>query len=274
MALPEISVITATYNRAGLLLQKLESLKVQTLGPSAFEWIVCVNGSTDKTREIFKDVQVPFDVKVIDFQANQGVSKGRNACVKEVQGSVLYFSDDDCILQRDTLEHHLRAQKHPCVAIGGIRFEAETVSLWQPKRVAYWNLNGANSSMPKQAFEAVGGFDEHLSGYGGEDVLLGYQLSQQGLKFQALEGWVTHLGPNPMRGKDLAKAKSAGRNAMKIAAFHPELAFRMGVDARVLALKKLALYGPLGYVWKLLSQDSFRYERAYLEGALEEKYHV
>ena len=61
---------------------------------------------------------------------------------------------------------------------------------------------------------------------------------------------------------------------MKIASYYPELALRLGVDPRVLGLKKLALYGPLGYLWKLLRQDSFRYERAYLEGALEEKHRV
>ncbi len=271
MALPEISIITATYNRAELLLQKLESLRQQTLLPDYFEWILCINGSTDKTREIFQTVQAPFTIKVIDFKTNQGISKGRNACVKEARGSILYFSDDDCILEKDTLEKHLATQQESRVAIGGIRFEAETISLWQPKKVNYWNLNGANSSLPRKAIEQVGGFDERLTGYGGEDLLLGYLLKKQGLIFTSLESYVTHMGPNPMQGQDLSKAKSAGKNAKKIASFYPELAFQLGVHGFLIALKKLSLYGPIGYLWKHLNRASFRYERAYLEGALEEK---
>lgn len=274
MAIPEISIITATYNRCDLLLRKLESLKSQTLEPMRFEWILCINGSTDKSREIFQNLQTPFDLKIIDFATNQGISKGRNACVKEAQGSILYFSDDDCILEKDTLEKHLAVQQEACVAIGSIRFEAEAISVWQPKKVNYWNLNGANSSLPKKAFEHAGGFDERLKRYGGEDLLLGYLLKNQGLIFEALEGYVTHVGPNPMQGRDVSKAKSAGKNATRMASFYPELAFRLGVHPSLIALKKLSLYGPIGYLWKHLNHDSFRYERAYLEGALEEKHHV
>lgn len=270
---PDISIITATYNRAALLRQKLESLEQQTLEPSRFEWIICINGSTDNTREFLQKLQVPFAIKVIDFRLNQGVSKGRNACVKEARGSVLYFSDDDCVLQKDTLEQHLLAQAKPCIAIGGIRFEAERVSWWQPKKVHYWNLNGANSSVAKQDFDTVGGFDERLLGYGGEDLLLGYQLHKRGFGFKALGGFVSHLGPNPMEARDQIKAQQAGRNAVRIAGYYPELAFRLGVHPLLITLKRLALYSPLGYFWRALNKASYRYERAYLEGALKEKNH-
>jgi glycosyltransferase involved in cell wall biosynthesis len=274
LAVPEISIITATYNRCDLLLKKLESLRQQTLSPERFEWILCINGSTDNTLKEFQNLQTPFHLKIIDFKTNQGISKGRNACVQEAQGAILYFSDDDCILQKDTLEKHLAVQQEACVAIGGIRFESETVSMWQPQKVDYWNLNGANSSLPKKAFKQAQGFDERLHGYGGEDLLLGYLLKRQGLVFEALDSYVTHVGPNPMQGQDLSKAKSAGKNARKISSFYPELAFRLGVHPQLIALKKLSLYGPIGYLWKHLHQDSFRYERAYLEGALEGNKHV
>ncbi len=265
MALPEISIITATYNRAELLLQKLESLKSQTLLSDRFEWIVCINGSTDKTREIFQDIQMPFNIKVIDFETNQGISKGRNACVKEAKGKILYFSDDDCILQKNTLERHLLAQENLCVAIGGIRFEANTVTLWQPQKVNYWNLNGANSSVPKGAFEKVDGFDERLTGYGGEDLLLGYRLKQSGLKFRRLGGMVNHRGPNPMDAQDLIKAQDAGKNAVRIVEFYPELAFRLGVHPGILKMKKILL------PWlKMFGNTRVSGEWAYVQGALEE----
>jgi glycosyltransferase involved in cell wall biosynthesis len=254
-------------------MRKLESLQQQSLTPEAFEWIVCVNGSTDGSLEALQ-VKTAFKLKVIPFSTNKGPSRGRNACIKEAKGQFLYLSDDDCLLAPQTLEQHLTRQKKQAgvVVIGAIQFEAGNKSLWQPEKVNYWNLNGANTSFPKALFNAIGGFDERLTHYGGEDILLGYNLKQQGSSFVAApEALTHHIGPNPMLGKDLNKAYSAGKNAALIARQYPKLAYRLGVHPALMLAKRWALREPFGRLWKLINQDSFAYEYAYFEGARAEQ---
>lgn len=273
----ELSVITVTFNRRALLLEKLATLRQQTLEPERFEWLVCVNGCADGTIEALEKIKTPFQLKVIVSPQTEAPAKARNVCARQAEGETIYLSDDDCLLLPDTLARHLAAQRRtPGVAVGAIRFEHDGASrAWRPGGVGYWNVNGANTSLPSRAFEAVGGFDESLSGYGGEDILLGYRLKQAGLSFMALpEALVRHLGPDPQRSGELNKARSAGRNAVKIATQYPELALRLGVHPLSIWLKRRLLAPPLGLVWQRLDSISYAYERVYLQGALEEKVNI
>jgi len=270
----ELSIITVTHNRRDVILKKLDSLLAQTLEPERFEWLVCVNGCEQGTLEALEKAETPFRLKVIVNTQAEAPAKARNACAQLAEGETIYLSDDDCLLFPDTLARHLAAQRRKLgVTVGAIRFEHEGASrAWRPGRVGYWNVNGANTSLPSKAFEAVGGFDESLSGYGGEDLLLGYRLKQAGLSFMALpEALVRHLGPDPQRSGDLNKARSAGKNAIKIATRHPELAWRLGVHPLSIWLKRGLLALPLGLVWQRLDSVSYAYERTYLAGALEER---
>ena len=226
----------------------------------------------DGSRAALEALRLPFELRLLEFSEQQPVSIARNACAKLATGSILYFSDDDCLLAADTLEHHLRAQQTPCVTIGSLVFEdGDKRECWQPRRVNYWNLNGANSSVPKTAFMAVGGFDERLKGYGHEDVVFGYQLYQQGLPFcHIADSTVRHMGPNPMRGYQPDKARSAGRNAVIVAHRYPELAFRLGIHPLLIAIKQVSFSPACAWLLGRLYPEWFVYERAYFEGAKEE----
>lgn len=267
----KLSVLTVTYNRRDLLAQKLEALAVQALAPEHFELVVGVNGATDGTLELLQEARTPYRTTVLNFEVPLSVAAARNTCAEAATGEVLYLSDDDCLPDPETLAKHLAAQALPCVAVGGLEFvHGGQVEAWRPKRVGFWNLNGANTSVPAAAFRAVGGFDEALSGYGGEDVLLGYALHRRGFPFKALPGAsAQHHGPNPVRAGNPQKAYSAGRNASRIARKHPELAYRLGVHRALLALKTVALKPRA--LWRALAPKVYDYERAYLEGALSEK---
>lgn len=260
-----LSVLTVTHNRCELLRQKLAALGAQTLPPERFELVVLANGCTDETLPLLQDSAPAYRLQVLESPSKLGPAAARNRCAQAARGRVLYFSDDDCLPDPETLAKHLAAQAKPCVAIGGLTFtDGDTRETWRPRRVGFWNLNGANSSVPAAAFRAARGFDETLSGYGGEDVALGYALSA--LPFVALpDAGARHLGPNPVRSGDLYKARSAGRNAVRLASRYPELAYRLGVHPALLALKRLLLRPGLRL------GPTYRYERAYLEGALEER---
>ena len=260
-----LSVITVTHNRAELVQQKLAALEQQTLPPETFELVVLANACTDGTIELLKGATPAYGLKVLESDTKLGPAAARNRCAAQAQGRVLYLSDDDCLPDPETLAKHLEAQTKPCVAIGSLTFiDGDEQEQWSPRNVGFWNLNGANSSVPATAFRAAHGFDETLSGYGGEDVALGYALKK--LPFIAVpNAGARHLGPNPVRSGDLHKARSAGRNAVRLASRYPELAYRLGVHPALLGLKRLLLRPGLNL------SPSYRYERAYLEGALEER---
>jgi len=66
-----LSVIVATYNRAALLRDCLESLARQTLPSDEFEVVVVVDGSTDATRQMLRGLTVPYRLVVVS-QSNRG----------------------------------------------------------------------------------------------------------------------------------------------------------------------------------------------------------
>lgn len=267
-SIPELSVITVTHNRAGKLGQKLVALTAQSLEPERFELCLLLNACTDDTKRLLERTRVPFALRVTVSDKILSPSQARNLCAAQARGGVLYLSDDDCLPAPETLEKHLAAQETACVTVGGLEFVHDAQrERWQPRRVSFWNANGANTSVPRAEFRRVGGFDESLTGYGGEDVLLGYALRR--LPFVALpEATAVHLGLNPRGGGDATKAKNAGRNAVKIAVRYPELAFRLGVSPMLLAFKRGLLKRNL--LGRLLKPAAYDYEIAYLEGALEE----
>lgn len=280
LPVPELSIITVAFKRPQMLEAKLASLRVQTLAPERFEWCVCINGgSADEIESIRQVLQVDtsFTVKVMVNEENVPIAKARNQCVEQASGKVLLLSDDDCLLAPEVLEHHLTAQQaHMAVYVGSILFQGETFERFEPRRVDYGNVNGANTSVPKTAFDAVHGFDE-LPGYGGEDILLGYKLKRQGVVFKALShASVTHLGANPMRAGDMNKARSAGRNAVIMSRWYPDMRVRLGVHPLLLRVKRWLfmhkLAKPLRTLWRHLDAPSHDYERAYFVGAWEEWY--
>lgn len=96
----KITVILCTYNRCQPLARALQSLVVQEL-PTSVEWEVLVidNNSKDATREVVEDFcrRHPGRFRYL-FESQQGLSHARNAGIREAQGEVLAFTDDDVTL--------------------------------------------------------------------------------------------------------------------------------------------------------------------------------
>ncbi len=270
MDAPWVSVITATIGRRAAMLRKLDALRSQTLPPERFEWVVVADGDDDGTLAAIAAADVPFGVRTLRLPRRSGAATARNAAAAAAWGRVLLFSDDDCVPDDDNLERHWRAQAAapgPTAMVGSLTFVAENgrTTSSRPRRVGYWNLNGANASLPAAAFAAVGGFDEDLAAYGGEDVLLGYELRRQGVRFRALpEAHARHLGRDPAASGDAAKARSAGRNAVRIARRRPELRDRLGVRPALLRAKRVVL------PWFAWLGARVAGDLAYVDGALDE----
>lgn len=103
---PRISVITATYQRAGTLPRLYESLKKQTM--RNFEWVVVDDGSTDGTAEVIRpwleDGDVPIDYS---HQENQGKHAAVNRAVEGSRGEFCAMIDSDDWYAPEALERML-----------------------------------------------------------------------------------------------------------------------------------------------------------------------
>ena len=99
-----ISVIIPTRNRADLLRSALGSLESQTLSKGEFEVIVVDNGSTDDTADLVSGLAKEWDNLRCAYEATPGLHAGRHRGLKEANGDVLVYIDDDIRTEATWLE--------------------------------------------------------------------------------------------------------------------------------------------------------------------------
>lgn len=91
-----ISVIIPMYNSAGTIIKALDSVKAQTF-KCYYDVIVINDGSMDKSQELVENYKFDndrFNLILIN-QKNGGVSKARNAGLKNAKGDFIAFLDAD-----------------------------------------------------------------------------------------------------------------------------------------------------------------------------------
>jgi glucosyl-dolichyl phosphate glucuronosyltransferase len=100
-----VTVILCTYNRCHSLAEALESLSASVL-PTTTEWEVLIvdNNSKDGTRQVAERFceRNPRRFRYI-FEPNQGLSIARNTGIREANGEILVFVDDDVIVESSWL---------------------------------------------------------------------------------------------------------------------------------------------------------------------------
>ncbi len=196
----KISAIVCTYNRKNFLSQCLDSFINQDY--DNYEVIVVDDGSVDGTDQMVgeykKNVYSKVTFRYIKHEKNKGLGAARNTAVKNAQGEVVAFTDDDSIVSRDWVsniaKYHLR---YPDVAaVGGLvfnGFEDNIIARIGQQIVTYYLydrlidnnytkfLVGNNQSYKKNAVEDVGYFEEGLI-YGGEEAEIQNRLIKKGYK--------------------------------------------------------------------------------------------
>lgn len=277
-ARPELSVITASRGRPDLLRSKAAAMARQALEPSTFEWCLWLNeapAEAERTERMLRDLDLPFPL-VSDGGAAHPVGRARNLAAARARGSVLLLSDDDCVHDEGALAAHAAFHRAVprAVGIGPLRLPESLRDgrLREPferpaavaGRASWINMTGANSSVPRDAFEAVGGYDDAWTGYGGEDPELALRLRARGLRFRHVAGAdAVHHG---RVWDDAEKAYRAGWAHRRVAERHPRsgASWALGVHPWILAAKNVVLHGP----WSgAMPEDVLRYERAYARGA-------
>jgi glycosyltransferase involved in cell wall biosynthesis len=103
---PLVTVVIATYNRAGLVPRAIESVRQQTY--RNIEILVIDDGSPDDTGLIVQSIPDP-RIRYIRHEANKGLPAGRNTGIRAAKGEYIAFLDDDDQWREDKLERQLKA---------------------------------------------------------------------------------------------------------------------------------------------------------------------
>jgi GT2 family glycosyltransferase len=185
-----VSVIIPVYNNAATLRACLDAV-LRSSYPVK-ELIVVNDGSTDGSDRVARG----FPCSVIDLPANAGVGIARNAGAAKASGDVLFFTDADVVIRRDTIAIGMqRLVEDPGLAgVVGLY----TKSCGDPgfvstfKNLVYHHVHmGSSRSSPvfigncglirRDVFESVGGFDS-VSEFRAclEDVDLGFRMTSRG----------------------------------------------------------------------------------------------
>ena len=216
MAIPRISVIISTYNRQRFIITCLECLAAQTLSKGHYEVVVVDNHCTDDTATLVQQFlaqhpQLPFRYV---FEAQKGVSFGRDRGIHEAQGDILVYLDDDAEASPNLLESYLQFfDQYPTAAGAGGRIlpkyseapEPVWMSKWLNGYVAKVDLGGdtrifegrmkypigCNMAYRKALLQQIGGFNTQLT-FRGDDKYIYLAIKAINPNIYYLPGALAH----------------------------------------------------------------------------------
>lgn len=189
---PTVSVVIPTYNYGRFIAAAVESALGQTYPVG--EVMIVDDGSADETEQIVRGLSDP-RVRYLR-QANAGVSAARNKGVASTSGELIAFLDADDAWHPAKIERQVDAylsEVHVGLVSCGMRkFDGDTdatielldsvveqpawrnLLLWERPAVC---VSGSAIIVSREAFDAVGGFDEAIKV--GEDWDLCYGVARK-----------------------------------------------------------------------------------------------
>jgi glycosyltransferase involved in cell wall biosynthesis len=276
--MPEISVVIPTYNRLETLERVVPTLLAQEMPASAFELLVCDSNSNDGTAEYLAGVCAEHpNVRHLPGPYT-GRAMARNAGIDAAAGEVVLFNDSDILASPDLLSQHVRHHRQQTqVAVVGLEVQVKDLddyaykrdhpgergSLHKPTRKTLpwlYFLTG-NASVRREDLLRVGKFDETFTGYGHEDLELGYRLERAGLRIIYEPLAVNYHCQDVPHEDQKEKMKLAGRSTARFYRKHPDFAVQLnlGMTPVSLGLHSLLTNMPavLGYFDARADQSKF-----------------
>jgi len=195
----ELSVIIPTYNRREMLSKTIQTLMDQ-VGEIKFEVLVCDDGSNDGTEDLVKGYirNAPFLLRYLFHERNGArYSTTRNEGIRAASYPIIVIIDDDMLLPATILKAHHDTHNIPGIVTIGYRYNLipnekepylpdvrdKHFAAYPNVEVPIWSImETCNISLDRELLINVGLFDETFTGWGGEDIELGYRLSKSGAK--------------------------------------------------------------------------------------------
>ncbi|HEY5822517.1 MAG TPA: glycosyltransferase [Propionibacteriaceae bacterium] len=269
--LPRVSVIFPTYNRADVVRRTIEHFQAQDYPAELLEILVADNSSDetpDMVREVGRDSRV--SVRLLSSSERLPAVK-RNQALREAQGDLVIFMNDDVWVRPDFVATHVRthqAHAEPVAVVGHV----EQSSQMPPTAFIQWYRPFAYDEIADRAGQTVGWqhhwsmnlslprqvmldrnlvFHEEWAEIGHEDVELGYRWSKAGYDIiYEPAAWGEHYHPHDLAsGCRLQASIGRGLRDLEVLIPEPGLHERYGVltsDAsprgRVRMAARLALF--------------------------------
>lgn len=103
----ELTILTPTFNRGGVLQNLYNSLKEQTC--KDFEWVIVDDGSSDNTKDIVEKWVAEDEICIrYLYKENGGKHTALNFAIKQIESELTFIVDSDDILTVDAVETVLR----------------------------------------------------------------------------------------------------------------------------------------------------------------------
>ena len=227
-----VSVVTLAKGRSSHLRNVLRGLERQTQKPAEFVVAVMQDALYDLP-------EVGFPVRQIRVEGTElPLAAARNRGVAASSGEAIAFLDVDCIPTPGFVAEYAQGLSQlDGLLMGEVLHlpEHATLSDWDYDDLArvaekhsdrrgppasgieictdyrcFWSLNFA---IRRATFEAVGGFDERYTGYGGEDTDFGKLLDRRGLPIAWMKGALAYHQYHPHHMPPIHHLDSVVRNA-------------------------------------------------------------
>jgi GT2 family glycosyltransferase len=266
--MPEISVVIPTYNRLETLAEVIPTLLAQDLPASDFELLVCDSNSNDGTLEFLAGVHAEHpNVRHLPGSYT-GRAMARNAGIDAACGEVVLFNDSDILASPDLLSQHLRHHREAkSIAVVGLEVQVKDLADYAYKRdhpeargflhkptrthLPWLYFLTGNASVRRSDLLRVGKFDESFTGYGHEDLELGYRLERAGVRIRYEANAVNYHCQDIPHDDQKEKMKLAGRSTVRFYRKHPDFAVRLNLGMTPVSLgvhsMLTRLPGVLGY---------------------------
>jgi|HubBroStandDraft_6_1064221.scaffolds.fasta_scaffold313499_2 GT2 family glycosyltransferase len=265
----EISVVIPTYNRLDTLTSVIPTLLEQDLASPEYELLVCDSNSDDGTREYLAQISALHSNVRHLCGSYSGRAAARNAGISAARGDIVLFNDSDILASPDLLSTHLRRHRERRnIALVGLEVQVADIEEYRYKRdnpaarghlhppsrkkLSWLYFLTGNASVRRDDLVRAGGFDEDFTGYGHEDLELGYRLQKMGIQiFYEPNAVSYHCQAVPYEDQK-AKMRLAGRSTARFYRKHPDVAvmLNLGMTPVSLGLHSLLTRFPhvLGYI--------------------------
>lgn len=238
--MPVVSVVIPTYNRLEMLSQTLPTLLEQNLAASEYELLVCDSNSTDGTAEYLAELsRIHPNVRHLPG-AYSGRAAARNAGIEHARGEIVLFNDADILASPDLLSVHLqRHRERAKIALVGLEVQTRDLEDYRYKRdhpqarghlhppsrrrLSWLYFLTGNASVRREDLLLAGCFDESFTGYGHEDLELGYRLRKIGIEICYEPRAVNYHCQDIAYQDQKEKMRLAGRSTARFYRKHPDL---------------------------------------------------
>jgi GT2 family glycosyltransferase len=283
----EISVVIPTYNRLDTLASVIPTLLDQDLASPEYELLVCDSNSNDGTREYLAQVSVLHPNVRHLAGSYSGRAAARNAGIAAARGEIVLFNDADILASPELLSTHLRRHRERRnIAVVGLEVQVADLEEYRHKRdhpearghlhppsrkkLSWLYFLTGNASVRRDDLLSAGGFDEDFTGYGHEDLELGYRLQKMGIQILYEPNAVSYHCQAVAYDDQKAKMRLAGRSTARFYRKHPDVAVMLNLGMTPISLGLHSLLTRLPHVLGYIDR---RAERSRLARELLLQYH-